>query len=49
MIYNNTVPYAFYSACSAGVAANYSDILEVVLPEIKGMKGFNQHNYHHIL
>ncbi|MBR5234552.1 MAG: hypothetical protein IKW03_10105 [Clostridia bacterium] len=27
MIYNNTVPYAFYSACSAGVAANYSDIL----------------------
>ncbi len=27
MVYNNTVPYAFYSACSAGVAANYSDIL----------------------
>ncbi|MBQ7117986.1 MAG: HD domain-containing protein [Clostridia bacterium] len=30
------------------ILINYSDILEVVLPEIKGMKGFNQHNYHHI-
>ncbi len=26
MLYNNAVPYAFYSACSAGVAANYSDV-----------------------
>ncbi len=30
------------------VLVNYSDILEVVLPEIKGMKGFDQHNFHHI-
>ncbi len=30
------------------VLTNYSDILEVVLPEIKGMKGFDQHNFHHI-
>ncbi len=30
------------------VLINYSDILEVVLPEIKGMRGFNQHNFHHI-
>ena len=26
MLYNGTVPYAYYSACSAGVAATYSDI-----------------------
>lgn len=26
----------------------YYDILVEVLPEIDGMKGFNQHNYHHI-
>lgn len=26
MLYNNEVPYAYYSACSAGVAANYSDV-----------------------
>ena len=26
----------------------YSDILAVALPEIKDMKGFNQHNFHHI-
>lgn len=30
------------------VLVNYSDILEVVLPEIKGMKDFDQHNFHHI-
>ncbi len=30
------------------ILVNYSDILEVVLPEIKGMKDFDQHNYHHI-
>ena len=30
------------------VLMNYSDILEVILPEIKGMKGFAQHNFHHI-
>ncbi|MBQ9913575.1 MAG: CCA tRNA nucleotidyltransferase [Clostridia bacterium] len=30
------------------VLVSYSDILEVVLPEIKGMKGFDQHNFHHI-
>lgn len=26
----------------------YSDILAVALPEIKAMKGFEQHNFHHI-
>ena len=26
----------------------YSDILAVALPEIKDMKGFDQHNFHHI-
>lgn len=26
----------------------YSDILAVALPEIKAMKGFQQHNFHHI-
>ena len=26
MLYNNKVPYAYYSACSAGVAATYRDI-----------------------
>lgn len=30
------------------VLVSYNDILEVVLPEIKGMKGFDQHNFHHI-
>ncbi|MBE6775794.1 MAG: CCA tRNA nucleotidyltransferase [Ruminococcaceae bacterium] len=30
------------------VLVSYSDILEVILPEIKGMKGFDQHNFHHI-
>ncbi|MBQ3136547.1 MAG: HD domain-containing protein [Clostridia bacterium] len=30
------------------VLVNYSDILEVVLPEIKEMKGFDQHNFHHV-
>ncbi len=30
------------------ILVNYSDILEVILPEIKGMKNFNQHNFHHI-
>ncbi len=30
------------------VLTNYSDVLEVVLPEIKGMKGFDQQNFHHI-
>ncbi|MBR5437962.1 MAG: HD domain-containing protein [Clostridia bacterium] len=30
------------------VLVSYSDILEVVLPEIKGMKGFDQKNFHHI-
>lgn len=30
------------------VLEGYSDIIEVVLPEIKGMKGFDQHNFHHI-
>lgn len=30
------------------VLVNYSDILEVVLPELKNMKGFDQHNFHHI-
>lgn len=28
--------------------SRYSDILAVALPEIKDMKGFQQHNYHHI-
>lgn len=28
--------------------AKYYDILVEVLPEISGMKGFNQHNFHHI-
>lgn len=30
------------------IISRYSDILAVVLPEIKDMKGFNQHNFHHI-
>lgn len=30
------------------VMVKYSDILEVILPELKGMKGFEQHNFHHI-
>lgn len=30
------------------VLSKYSDILAVVLPEIKDMKGFEQHNFHHI-
>lgn len=30
------------------ILTEYSDVLEVVLPEIKNMKGFDQHNYHHI-
>ncbi len=30
------------------IIENYSDILEIILPEIKGMKGFDQHNFHHI-
>ncbi len=30
------------------VLINYSDVLETVLPEIKDMKGFDQHNFHHI-
>ena len=30
------------------IISRYSDILVVPLPEIKDMKGFNQHNFHHI-
>lgn len=30
------------------IIAEYSDILAVILPEIKDMKGFEQHNFHHI-
>lgn len=30
------------------ILENYSDIIEVVLPEIKGMKGFDQRNFHHM-
>ncbi len=30
------------------VLLKYSEILSVVLPEIKDMKGFEQHNFHHI-
>lgn len=30
------------------VLSKYSDILSVVIPEIKEMKGFQQHNFHHI-
>ncbi len=30
------------------VLLEFSDVIEVVLPEIKGMKGFDQHNFHHI-
>lgn len=30
------------------IIVKYSDILEVILPEIKGMKGFDQHNFNHI-
>ena len=34
---------------SAGeILSLYSDILAVALPEIKAMKGFEQHNFHHI-
>ena len=30
------------------ILCDYIDILSFVLPEIKDMKGFNQHNFHHI-
>lgn len=30
------------------ILSRYSDILAVALPEIKAMKGFEQHNFHHI-
>ena len=30
------------------ILAEYSEILAVALPEIKDMKGFQQHNFHHI-
>ena len=30
------------------ILSHYSDILAVALPEIKAMKGFDQHNFHHI-
>ncbi len=30
------------------VLVKYIDILAFVLPELSGMKGFNQHNFHHI-
>ncbi len=30
------------------ILSRYSDILAVALPEIKDMKGFEQHNFHHI-
>lgn len=30
------------------IVSRYSDILAVALPEIKDMKGFQQHNFHHI-
>ena len=30
------------------IISNYSDILAVALPEIKEMKDFEQHNFHHI-
>ena len=30
------------------IISRYSDILAVALPEIKDMKGFQQHNFHHI-
>lgn len=30
------------------IISRYSDILAVALPEIKDMKGFEQHNFHHI-
>lgn len=30
------------------IISRYSDILAVPLPEIKDMKGFEQHNFHHI-
>ncbi len=30
------------------IIVNYSDILEVILPEVRGMKDFDQHNFHHI-
>ena len=30
------------------VLTNYSNILSVILPEIKDMKDFQQHNFHHI-
>lgn len=29
------------------VLLKYSDILAVVIPEVKAMKGFDQHNFHH--
>ncbi len=29
------------------VLMKYSDIIAVIIPEIKAMKGFNQHNFHH--
>ena len=28
------------------ILSEYSDILAVALPEIKDMKGFQQHNFH---
>ncbi len=30
------------------ILSHYSDILAVAIPEIKAMKGFDQHNFHHI-
>lgn len=30
------------------VLTKYSEILSVIIPEIKDMKGFEQHNFHHI-
>lgn len=30
------------------VLSKYSEIIAVILPEIKDMKGFEQHNFHHI-
>lgn len=29
------------------VLMKYSDVIAIVVPEIKAMKGFNQHNFHH--
>ena len=33
---------------AGNIISRYSDILAVALPEIKDMKGFEQHNFHHI-